>query len=150
MPLEELFFCPVRCPLRQTTNSVTFSALNYDMQFMMHPIVVRKSVLHLCHPPCFCRTWRIAAVLRGAQAAGVALCYGNNNGGACAAGSVHPLAPSVAQSSPWLFSCPARLCNQPSLLSPSIHPLLSCVYPTQASLSAYVSLIFFSSILPTF
>ena len=46
------------------------------------------------------------------QAAGVALCYGNNNGGACAAGTVHPLAPNVAQSSPRLFSGPARLSNK--------------------------------------
>lgn len=88
-------------------------------------------------------------MLRGVQAAGVALCYGNNNGGACAARSAHPLAPSVAQSSPWLFSCPARLCNRPSLPSPFIYPLLSCDYPNQASLSVHVSLIFLSSILPT-
>lgn len=57
--------------------------------------------------------------MRGAEAAGVALCYGNNNGGACAAGSVHPLAPDVAPSSPRLFSCPARLSNKPSRSTPS-------------------------------
>lgn len=82
-------------------------------------------------------------MLRGVQAASVALCYGNNNGGACAAGSVHPVAPNVAQSSPRLFSCPARLSNKPSLPSPSIHSLAFCVSLTRASLSACVSLIFF-------
>lgn len=83
------------------------------MPLIPHCCALSEYVLHWCHPPCFDRTWRIAAVLRGVQAAGVALCYGNNNGGACAAGSVHPLAPSMAQSSPWLFSCPARLSNKP-------------------------------------
>lgn len=67
-------------------------------------------------------------MLRRVEAAGVALCYGKNNGGACAAGSVHPLAPNVVQSSPRPFSCPARLpINPPSppLLftpSPSLPP----------------------------
>lgn len=84
-------------------------------------------------------------MLRRVEAAGVALCYGKNNGGACAAGSVHPLAPNVVQSSPRPFSCPARLpINPPSppLLftpSPSLPP------PTQASLSPYISLVFLSS-----
>lgn len=112
-------------------------------------VVVQNTFCICVSPPCFCRTWRIAAVLRGVQAAGVALCYGNNNGGACAAGSAHPLAPSVAHSSPWLFSCPARLCNRPSLPSAFVYRLPFCVYPNQASLSVHVSLIFFSSILPT-
>lgn len=112
-------------------------------------VVLLQNTSHRCHPPCFRRTWRTAAVLRGVQAASVALCYGNNNGGACAAGSVHPLAPNVAQSSPRLFSCPARLSNKPSLPSPSIHSLAFCVSLTWASLSAHISLIFFS-VVPTF
>ncbi len=105
--------------------------------------------LHWCHPPCFRRTWRTAAVLRSPQAAGVALCYGNNNGGACAAGSVHPLAPNVAQSSPRVFSCSAGLSNKPSLPSRSIHSLAVRVSPSQAWVSPHNSLIFFS-VSPTF
>lgn len=79
-------------------------------------------------------------MLRGVRAAGVALCYGNNNGGDCAAGSAHPLAPNVAQSSPRLFSCPARLSSKPPLLfthSPSASPPLKLQFlPTFLSFSS--------------
>lgn len=93
-------------------------------------------------PPCFRQQWRTAAALHGVQAAGVALCYGNNNGRACKAGSIHPMAPNVAQSSPRLFSCPARLSNEPSLPSPpSIHFLAFCISHTPVSVSSYVSLV---------
>lgn len=107
-----------------------------------------------CHPPCFHQTWRTAAVLRGVEAAGMALCYGKNNGGACAAGSVHPLAPNVVQSSPRPFSYPTRLpINPPSPLflftpSPSLSPPLKLHFlPTFLSFSSPFPLL---SISPTF
>lgn len=82
-------------------------------------------------PSCFRQQRRTAAALHGVQAAGVALCYGNNNGRACKAGSIHPMAPNVAQSSPRLFSCPARLSNEPSLPPPTTTlPLLSTSLPS--------------------
>lgn len=86
------------------------------------------------HPRCCWCTWSSVAVLRGARAAGVALCYGNNNRGACVAGSVHPLAPNTAPISPWLFSCPSMLSNKslpPSLCSHSVHSLAPCISPSQ-------------------
>lgn len=61
-------------------------------------------------------------MLRGVWAAGLVLCYGNNNGGACAEGSVHPLAPNLAQSSPRLSSY---------LLTHHIHSLAFCLPPLQ-------------------
>lgn len=80
-------------------------------------------------------------MLRGVQAAGVALCYGNNNGGACVAGSIHPLAPNVAQRAhPGLFSCPARLSNKPSLLFTPSHA------ESQASVSSCIFLSFSTSL----
>lgn len=69
--------------------------------------------------------------LRGAEPAGVALCYGNNNGGACAAGSARPLAPDVAPSSPRLFSRPARLSNKPS--RPPLLLLIHSLAPASVS-----------------
>lgn len=69
--------------------------------------------------------------MRGAQAAGMALCYGNNNGGACVMENVHPLAPNVAQSPPLLFSCPARLPHTPPpvSLSPTLLRQERCLLP---------------------
>lgn len=107
------------------------------------------------HPPCFHQTWRTAAVLRGVEAAGVALCYGKNNGGACAAGSVHPLAPNVVQSSPRPFSYPTRLpINPPSPLllftpSPSLSPPLKLHFlPTFLSFSSPIHLSHFLCLYP--
>lgn len=102
------------------------------------------------HPSCCWRTWSSVAVLRGARAAGVALCYGNNNRGACEAGSVHPLAPNMAPISPWLFSCPAILSNKrlpPSLCFCSLPrslrlPLTN--FPTSFSLTPLSLPVYFS------
>lgn len=82
--------------------------------------------------------------LRGAQAAGVALCYGNNNGGACVAGSVHPLAPNVAQRAHPGFSA-----ARPG--SPINPPFCSLPRPPSLQLHFYFPLVFdFSPSLPTF
>lgn len=85
----------------------------------------------------------------------MALCYGKNNGGACAAGSVHPLAPNVVQSSPRPFSYPTRLpINPPSPLflftpSPSLSPPLKLHFlPTFLSFSSPFHLSHFLCLYP--
>lgn len=99
---------------------------------------------------CFLSMWRSVTVLHGVPCGGVVHCYGNNNGGACVARSIHPLAPSMAQSSCRLFSCLASLSNK--LLSFSLPPPLSIIYlgfSASLSLRLYFlklsfSLLFFS------
>lgn len=121
------------------TNQMSFFFLDQTMMKFRICCALPEYISYQRHPLCFRRTRRTAAaVLRGVQAAGVALCYGNNNGGVCAAGSVHPLAPNVARSSPRLFSCPARLSNTPSPpLSFYSLPRLLC--PPHSSFSLHFS-----------
>lgn len=132
-----------------------FNVVCFIMHFQAFCCALTEYILHWRRPPCFRRAWRIAAVLRGVQAAGVALCCGNNNGGACATGSFHPLAPNVAPSSPRLLSCPAKLSKKKktSLVSPFIHsvPSVSPIFQLQLfiifffSPSALLSSVYFSS-----
>lgn len=80
-----------------------------------------------------------AAVLRGVQAPGMALCCGNNNGGACVAGSAHPLAPNMAERAHPGFSA-GQLSfpiTPPFLFTPSMamSPALVSHFPTPPHLS---------------
>lgn len=88
-------------------------------------------------------------MLRGVHAAGVALCYGNNNGGACAAGSVRPLAPNVAQRAHQGLSAAQRgfPINPPSYSLPRLlrlqlqfHPASSLVFYSSPSLPLSLSI----------
>lgn len=85
----------------------------------------------------------------GGALLGVQCASGDNNGGACVAGSVPPLAPNTAESSPRLFSPPPP----PLITSPSVSPCLQfrhvpvfllsclsvsfCLQPTKAAIQPW-------------